>query len=194
MLLCARCIFFLLTGDDLQTARDSANSPKPATANTRRSANTRRFAKSNMPTPTHPHRPPPTRAAPQTKHAPANSPKHATANKRRFVNEAYHRKLTQTGHRKHPPPCKRSMPLLACPQLQPQTGAALQKATCPRYSPASRNRKQALLCKSNMPPQTHPNPKPLTSAVPQKKHAPAFLPKPATANTRLSANLSANRR
>ena len=96
------------------------------------------------------------------------------------------------------------MPLLACPQLQPLTSAALQKATCPRQLTQTRHRKHPPLCKSNMPPPTHPhrppptstspqkthsfatNPhmQPQTPASPQKKHAPACLPKPATANRR----------
>ena len=110
----AQDTFFLLTGDDLQTARDYACSPPSC------------------------HR----QQAPLRKkqHAPACLPKPATANKRRFA--------------------KSNMPLLACPNPQPQTGAALQKQhayansptpaiantrrsakeACPRFLAHSRNR------------------------------------------------------
>ena len=166
-------------------------------------------------------------AVPQKKHAPAYLPKPATANKRRSAKEACSRLLAQTRHRKqaplrkrstalqlthtcnrkHPPPSKRSMPPLTCPQLPPPTSAALQKQHAPAClpKPATANkhlsakeasprqlthtghRKHAPLRKRSMPPQTHPNPPPPTRASPQKQHATANSPTPATASTRRSA-------
>ena len=85
-----------------QKARDSAYLPKPATANTRRSAKeacpgflaqTRHrqhppLRKRSMPPLACPNPPPLTSTSPQKQHAPTNSPTPATANTRRSAKEA----------------------------------------------------------------------------------------------------------
>ena len=115
----------------------------PACLPTAVTANKRLFAKSNMPRLAAPQLPPQTPAAPQKQQAPANSPKPATASTRHSAKEACPRLLAQTRHRKQTPLRKRSMPLLACPQLQPPTPAALQTkhASANSPTPATANKR-----------------------------------------------------
>ena len=86
------------------------------------------------------------------------------------------------------------MPLLACPQLQPQAPTAPQKKHAPACLPTAATANRRRFAKSNMPPQIHPNPPPPTPAAPptclltdddlQTARDSAYLPKPATANKR----------